>query len=718
MRTALLLAAMGMGGNWVRGDAVLDFDDAAQLQMLQEPGGEHVRYTHSAQAGAGGKPGMLLSANTGKQDTPLFYARESFDLRRQTVKLTVLFKAGTENGEGACRVFAGLADHLDANVSAGDAKIGARLFKPNKSKTPAKPWTLQLINGIATRDLGGGFALSEGCWYQLRVELGLSDDNTQIVFDVGLQDLGASGDKPGELKRGEHGTTQVLGSYNLQTMRAALLGQNNHGGAVALDDWKIGAVERTVAATAPATQAARDVRFAPPPPLPADRRVPPQTIFGVCGHFMHTPLFYRDGKSNTSPYWQLEYTLPPLVEANLGWVREPLYQPWFDDDSKPRVLENRQTVERYLAMYGEHGVKVVLAPMAVGPGDKQAAQREPFFRWLGSLCKRFECVRVVEMHNEPNLGFFWKGTAADYVSTYRRAAEIIHQEKPGVSIAVGSVSSLWFGPGVEWLKQVLDGGALEWADAISVHPYNKKIWPEGDPHFEGANDDPGHLEKAIDAFYALVKSKAPPGRAPKLYFTELGYSSGREGMAALGDEQQQADYLSRLMLIYFGARLRGVPLEGVFWYDFKNDGQSDHAESNFGLLGFDGSVRKPAYEYYRRIATFFADPGKFQPLDTKAEWSNFPEATKCYTWRRDDGALIVAAWRLDQRLPNSDFATELTLPLPEGFEAGEVRLHSLSEQQPRAIGYGKEQRKLVVPLRLSCRAAWLEISPARVSNGR
>lgn len=691
-----------------------DFADAAQLEAFRESSGQIAQYPHRAEAGIGADAGLIAVLNDGSKDDGLFLVQQTVNLRRQEVTLSLYFRADGTNGKGTSRIFVGFADSPQTNLAKGDAKIGVRLFKPASPADPQSAWVPQLVNGVATRDLGPRFALADGQWYRLTATMGLTDEGRAIRYTAEVQQVNANGGETEGTSQGANGVTRDLGSYNLRQMHVAIFAQNNNGGATAIDNLSIEIVDRSDGRS---EQAVLEEVLFPPPPMP-DLRAPQQTMFGACGHFMHTPLFYRDGSK--SPYWQLEYTLPLLLQANLGWVREPLYQPWFDDPDNPRAMENRKTVERYLQMYQDHGVRVILVPLAVGPNDaKHGAFREGYFQWIGDLAARFSCVRVIEMHNEPNLKYFWQGTAQDYVTIYRDGAAAIRHRAPEVTIAVGSISSLWWEPGIEWLKVVLDAGALEWADAVAVHPYNKRFAPEADPHFaEGSPEDPDHLERAIHAFNALVQSHAPEGKQVKLYFTELGYSSGVEGMAALGDETLQADYLSRLMLTYLAVRLDGVPLEAVTWYDFKNDGRNDHAESNFGLVGYDTSRVKPAYEVYRRIAGFFDDPSRLEKLSVEAASSNWPDVVRHHAWRRDDGAVIVPVWRLDQRQAKDvDFATELTISMGQSVAIKRVVWHSLHEQTPREIGFAVGDGVLRVPVWLTRRAAWLEIIPEGSGEG-
>lgn len=684
----------------------LDFAQADQLDQLREIYSTEARYPHTADIGADGEPGMIESINRGGQGEQVWLDEPRFDLRREAVSVSVDVRFEADADGGLMRTFIGLADRDDVNLQQGEGKVGVRVFKADKPKYPDRPFVLQLVNGVATRNLGEQFAVNSGTWYRLSSSFALESDQKLFAFTASLEELDASG-QPAGLRREGSGTTRVLQAYRTNAMLVGLLGQNRQGGATGFDNLRVTA-EPLSHAAAPDTKLDQ-IAFLPPP-MPVGKRAPDSTLFGACGHFMHTDLFY--GPDQFSQYWQLEYTLPFLVDANLGWVREPLYQPWFDDPNNAKAMQNREVVERYLQKYSDAGVKVMVVAMAVNEGNaKHVPFREGYFRWLGDLANTYPAVRIIEMHNEPNLKFFWQGTAEEYVAVYRRGAEIIREAAPEVPIAVGSMSSLWWGPGIDWFEKMAEHGGLAFADAVAVHPYHKKAPPERDPHYEGAApDDPHNFLKAAREFRTLVQSLAD-GRDLPIYFTELGYSSGIEGMAAVGDPTLQADYLTRTMMLYLELRLTGYPLEGVFWYDLKNDGTNRHGESNFGLISYDTSRTKPAYDAYRRIASTFLDPSMLSPAPSvSVESSNAPQAVATKAWQRDDGALIVPFWRMEHlQESDEDFATRLVIDGVDADSIKQVVLFNLHESMPRDIGFAVEDGKLDVPVRVSRRAGWLEI---------
>jgi hypothetical protein len=291
-----------------------------------------------------------------------------------------------------------------------------------------------------------------------------------------------------------------------------------------------------------------------------------------------------------------------------------------------------------------------------------------------------------------------------------------------VEIAVGSISSLWWGPGVEWFDRAIAAGVLDWADAIAIHPYNRSLPPESDPHWTGGDpSDPDHRDKAFDAWWQHIQSQYAEADRLKVYFTEVGYSSSNHGIAGTDGESTQADYLSRLMLSFMAAKLRGLPLEAATWYDFKNDGTTDHGEHNFGVIGYDLSHTKEAFTAFRGLAQFFADTDGFSESDVEVTFNNWPQVIKKYTWQRaDDEAVVVPFWRLAHLQGpgrDADFASVASVTLPAGFQAGRVELHQLEPGYVvRDTGFVQEGDRLDVPVRLTSRASWFVVIPTHAMS--
>jgi hypothetical protein len=468
-----------------------------------------------------------------------------------------------------------------------------------------------------------------------------------------------------------------------------------------------------------------------PRPMPADARVSGDSIFGVCGHILHTNAFMTDNPERFNDNWRPSRTLPWLVDANFNWVRETLYMGLFKTTGPggSRGVANRKRVEDYLQRYQDRGVKVLLGPM-FGAG-RGAEGFDDYAKWIGGLAKRFSAVQAVELHNEPNLKGFWKFTPQEFVDAARAFTAGVKAVAPDTVIVAGSFSG-WGGAWQhEDLKELLKGpkeiatkyaeevfrlGLLEFVDGVSAHPYRGESAPEGGEVLESPTDPDG-FEKEIRGWLDLAAKHTPAGKRLPLYMTEIGYSVSYQGYSSVKTEERQADYIIRLALVLLGVKLDGVPLKAVFWYDLKQDEiKENHYESNFGIVAANNGHARPAWGSVRRVNEFFANNADFSRAKDIAapHFSNGPDLIKNYVWRRaSDGALVVPFWRMNQLMKNDvDFDSELTLKLPAGFKLAGVQLHDLHEDRPRTTGYALENGVLRVPVHVTARAAWLVLEPA------
>jgi len=401
-------------------------------------------------------------------------------------------------------------------------------------------------------------------------------------------------------------------------------------------------------------------------------------FFGVVSHFLHNNQIYKD-KDDT---WLTSKTSPIIEELGTDWVTEQIYaltnksRALVDDGTltateRGQVETRRKLVDQWLAIHDRAGRKVLLAILAAAPKAKNSELiNRRFAVWIAELVKRHPSIRVVQLHNEPNLRSFWPASPEQYVEVYRPIAETIKTLNPQVEIAVGAISSLSWKNGRDWLRAAMSDGLLDFADAVAVHPYNLKVPPEMDPHTAsaGTNEELA-LAQAIEAFWQDVQGFNSTGKRLKLYFTELGYSSAPNGIAGIGDEVLQAKYLARLMSIYVDVRVRyGIPLNGVFWYDLKNDGdEAANQEDNFGLLSHDLKRKKPAFAAYRNLITALPHVADLKAVEVEQVPSE-PNVVH-FAWRRRSAPeTIVSVWTTG----GAPVTIHLKLPAEAGVMPAEV----------------------------------------------
>jgi Glycosyl hydrolases family 39 len=444
-----------------------------------------------------------------------------------------------------------------------------------------------------------------------------------------------------------------------------------------------------------------------------------ESMWGVVGHFVFTDEFF----DKYSSYWRLDRTLPILKTSNIKRVREGIFAysnprsavvgGMKSPDLIPNIQAHRQSIDNYLTTYDMSGIKVLVAAVAAPRNSRDGkAYNAEFFNWLSELAVRHPCIDAIEMHNEPNLRHFWRDTPEEYIETYSEAAKQIRAYRPDIKILLPSLANMWWPPAVDWLKRALDQGMLNVADGISVHPYNKALPPEFDPFFDGGkSSDPEHYEKAVHAFWKLIQSYNRQNRPLELYFTEFGYSSNSKGMFAVGGEDKQADYLSRLLMLHQDLKVNGIPLKATFWYDFKDDGENpDKEDHHFGLVNYDLSRLKPAYYAYRAIATFFSDADELMPAKLDIQIGNHQGFIKTKAWRRKfDGALIVVYWRLDTPDAPGHIDTTLKVGLSGTNKWTDVSFYTADERQPHTESIKADNGIAAIPITATSRAAWIEL---------
>jgi hypothetical protein len=182
----------------------------------------------------------------------------------------------------------------------------------------------------------------------------------------------------------------------------------------------------------------------------------------------------------------------------------------------------------------------------------------------------------------------------DYVKLVQETAPLLRRNTRNLTgtpakILAGAVTpdGMRFG----FADKLIESGALDLVDGLSVHPYAHCSANDG--------NTPEAWVRWMSSYEQHVRAKA--GRDVPLYLTEMAWPS-HQGPCGKS-EVTQALYMAR---IFFLART--VPnIQGMWWYDLYNDGPDRYdQEHNFGLLNEDLSP-KPAYTMMRAIAPVVRD---------------------------------------------------------------------------------------------------------------
>lgn len=287
----------------------------------------------------------------------------------------------------------------------------------------------------------------------------------------------------------------------------------------------------------------------------------------------------------------LEIPARVVARARAGWVREDFQ--WFRIEPRPGEY-HWHFHDRMVELFGRYNINIlgVLGP-SVGWATANNADRaddvsffppdpQAFARYAYATALRYkDTVQYWEIWNEPDNQLFWqpKPDPAAYSELLRLASAAIKRANSNAKVLVGG-----FNPFDLAFMHALHANAVwDSFDILNLHPYVDPLSPEA-----------GNLIASTDSVRALAHDF---GDKP-IWITELGWSSGPGDRDKVGvtDEDQQADYLIRAMLLLWTS---GV--ERVFWYTLKDDVNNPYGLVTLGSGRADYSRLKPAFFAFRTL---------------------------------------------------------------------------------------------------------------------
>lgn len=257
-------------------------------------------------------------------------------------------------------------------------------------------------------------------------------------------------------------------------------------------------------------------------------------------------------------------------------------------------------------------------------------------------------VRAWEIWNEPDLTFFWSGTATDYARLLKVAAIAARQADPQARILFGGLA-IFEKP--NWLREVLTAlqndpapdlrDAFGWYfDVLPIHSYSY-AWQT----FRYLNQAKGTLQS-----FGLVK---------ELWVNESGLPVWDDypgptwdpDSGYRGTKEEQAAYVvqSAAYAIWLGARV-------IFHFMLHDDcGNGPEHHDAFGLYRntspapchpSDAGAR-PAAAAYRLVAAHL--PGaaplwRWRSTQGQTDWGACTGQVEWFAFRRPDGARVLLAW--------------------------------------------------------------------------
>jgi hypothetical protein len=333
--------------------------------------------------------------------------------------------------------------------------------------------------------------------------------------------------------------------------------------------------------------------------------------FGVMTHFAHG--------------WD-QAQIPMVAASGVGAVRDELF--WREVEPQKGVMQFSERQDRMIETLTRHK----LAPLIVlsfenDHYDEGATPHSDegiagFARYSADVVRRYgEQIGAVEVWNEFN-GSFVRGPATkDRPAAYLRLLRATHEAVKRTRAEVVVVGGGTAGVPLPYWEKLFAGGALQWMDALSVHPYRYDSPPEG-------------IETDIAELSALVK-KYNDGRPKPIWVTEIGWNARpAQGPGDIAiDDEVQAHYLVRAYALLLSAHV-----ERVYWYLFR-----DYNDLRMGLARGDASVtQKRAFAAMRTMTAELKNACFIARDQTPADMYSI-------RFRRSGGEDVRVMWSLSPR---------------------------------------------------------------------
>lgn len=284
-----------------------------------------------------------------------------------------------------------------------------------------------------------------------------------------------------------------------------------------------------------------------------------------------------------------------MVRTDLFWSAIETNQGVYDFknngyDTLTRELIKKNITPYYVldysnTLYEKHGSAIVTQ-----------RGREAFNRYVDQVTKRYKNKNIIwEVWNEPNTNSWVpKPNTYEYFLLLKEASKTIKENDPSGIVVAPALAGMTE-ESFKWLEEILKQGALEYVDAISVHPYRA--------------DNPESVSSEYQSLRALIKKYST--KPIPIISGEWGYSTANGWYGLHLTEEEQAAYLVRMFLIN---KLEHIPIS--IWYDWKNDGgDPNNGYHNFGLRQENVAVPKLAYQAANTFTYFLSEYKLMKRID-------------------------------------------------------------------------------------------------------
>jgi len=242
-------------------------------------------------------------------------------------------------------------------------------------------------------------------------------------------------------------------------------------------------------------------------------------------------------------------------------------------------------------------------------------ERKAFASYAFELVKRYRNqIRYWEVWNEPNAKFFWRDRPdpKDYTALLKETYTAIKKADPEAKV-VGGVTA---GTDLGFIRGMINGGAAEYMDVISVHPYQEQ---PPDSRHRWAN-----LPRARTIRSLLDRSG---GRDVSIWYTECGWSTIGEVT-----EEKQVENLVK----YYVVTLAEGLVEKIYWFNLTDWGpRGSSTGGHFGLAYQDHSPKPSLLAYYVVMENL-------KDFDSASIWNTGVRDTSGFVFTRGEERIYVA----------------------------------------------------------------------------
>ncbi len=376
-----------------------------------------------------------------------------------------------------------------------------------------------------------------------------------------------------------------------------------------------------------------------PPPL---RERPKE--FGCCVHF---------GQGRPKGAFPLSFELMKM--AGFTRMRDDLY--WSSFERKAGEYKIPERLEKAVDTGLEYGIKTLLVigynNTVAYPGKfgRPFPPNEEMYRTYGNAVvagiQQFGSrVTEWELWNEPHPSV---DPAKDYLPMLKVVYPMAKTASPDITVISCGGGGSGGGPGGGMILPIIKAGGVDFQDAFSIHPYQSPYLPE--VGYEAKNSPVPRVNIPVVANHMRNISNRNPrsdGKKLQVYITEIGWH--------LEHPTKRMYPLSPMLQAACAARMflnirRENTYEGVYWYDFQDDGTDEfNREHNFGLIRADYSP-KPSFQAVAVMSGLLGNLPFTRALQDKEH--------KVYYYGSGSDSL-VAAWTMGDMEQN----VEIELPFP------------------------------------------------------